>query len=771
MKRSQGDNLSSEGNCAPSPTKKVKSEVLKLKTNLKVYQRKVKNLQLKNKRLVKKVAKLEDIICSLRNKINMQEESCAYLKSISQTSECLVKRSNEKISNPKLSKIYDDRLKAFSITLHFLSPKAYSFVRKTFDTALPHPRTLRRWYSTVKGEPGFSTEVFRALREYSTQYSKPTICSLMFDCMAIRKHLEWDGKQFFGTVNVGSPTDDDSVPLAHEALVFNLVFMHSSWKIPVGYFFVSSLNGEQLSGLVTQCLNLLHDSGIIVASLTCDGTSTNIAMANRLGCNISPENLLSSFPHPTTGEPIHFFLDACHMLKLVRNTLGDNKVLYNEINEKIEWKFIENLNSLQKKEELNLGNKLTNNHIKFNKQKMKVKFAAQVLSASVADSLQYLNDNKIDGFSESEPTIKFIRMFNKVFDILNSRSIYGKYEKRAMCSQNYALFSEVLSEAKEYICNLKDHLGIPILKAKRKTGFLGFIVCIESALAMFNHFVGENRPLKYIPFYKVSQDHIERLFGYIRSRGGHNNNPTCKQFIGTFKRILIHSELHETNSGNAQILSKTLMFNIHRYTNEIQAINSTTPQWRSIEEETQTVLSNNLADDVDQPIIHDLSTSAITYNIVEYVAGYVVRSLRTKIICEECLELLTQKEMRLNSLTSVKNRGGLIQPSSDVHKICITCEKVLKTYLKTEHVSNKKNIDERLTQIVLRNFVGVKLFSRNNHTYEQDPENNHFVPLVKAICKRYFNVRLHYHAKNFNDNLHLNKVRHHLCKTITFLGQ
>lgn len=424
------DDIAIGSTSGESPTKKLKTEILKVKSSVHVYQKKVKNLKLKNKRLEKKVARLEDIIISLREKINMQDESCVYLESISKTSECLINRSVLKNLDPSMTKVYDERLKAFAITLHFLSPKAYCFVRKTFDTALPHPRTLRRWYSTVQGEPGFSSDVLCALKEHASKLNQPPICALMFDCMAIRKHLEWDGKHFFGTVNVGAPTDDDSVPLAHEALVFHLVFLQSSWKIPVGYFFVASLNAEQLHGLVKQCISLLHESGISVSSLTCDGTSTNIAMANKLGCKITSENIVPTFPHPVTNESIHFFLDVCHMLKLVRNTLGDNKVLFDMDNQKIEWKFIEKLNALQKQEELNLGNRLTNSHIHFSKQKMKVKLAAQVLSASVSDSLQFLTDQKENDFTGCEATIKFIRIFNKLFDVLNSRSIHGKYEKK-----------------------------------------------------------------------------------------------------------------------------------------------------------------------------------------------------------------------------------------------------------------------------------------------------------------------------------------------------
>lgn len=150
--------------------------------------------------------------------------------------------------NQKLKKLYEDRLKAFAKTLHFMSPKAYAFVRKTFVTALPHPRTLGRWYSCVKGEPGFSSEVLRALKEYAEKSKHPMVCSLMIDAMEIRKHLEWDGQRFHGSVNVGSATEDDSASLASEVLVFYLVFINAAWKIPLGYFLYVEQQVNNLQG-------------------------------------------------------------------------------------------------------------------------------------------------------------------------------------------------------------------------------------------------------------------------------------------------------------------------------------------------------------------------------------------------------------------------------------------------------------------------------------------------------------------------------------------
>ena len=59
---------------------------------------------------------------------------------------------------------------------------------------------------------------------------------------------------------------------------------------------------------------------------------------------------------------------------------------------KIYWKYIVELQKLQEKEGLHLGNKLKAAHIQWRQQKMKVNLAAQVFSASVADAIEYCAD-------------------------------------------------------------------------------------------------------------------------------------------------------------------------------------------------------------------------------------------------------------------------------------------------------------------------------------------------------------------------------------------
>lgn len=63
--------------------------------------------------------------------------------------------------------------------------------------------------------------------------------------------------------------------------------------------------------------------------------------------------------------------------------------------------------------------------------------------------------------------------------------MFGKYEKRCLCSANYSRYLgswNILQEAKQYIMWLKDKYVTEMLKSRRQTGLLGFIVCIEGVV-------------------------------------------------------------------------------------------------------------------------------------------------------------------------------------------------------------------------------------------------------------------------------------------------
>ena len=260
------------------------------------------------------------------------------------------------------------------------------------------------------------------------------------DEMAIKKHVEWDGQQYRGFVNVGTDTDvfDDTTPVAKDVLVLMAVALNDNWKVPCGYFLIEGLTGLERANLVTVCLKRLHDTGVKVVSLTCDGPSCNFSMMRELGAKLDPTQPDFSPWFNHSSDPacrIQVMMDVCHMIKLVRNCLGDMGLLVDSTGQPIQWAHIAALHQLQESEGLRLGNKLKSSHIEWRKQKMKVNLAAQTLSTSVADALEYCGTKlKLRPFLACEGLVNFIRMFDNLFDILNSRNPFAKGTKSPVVS-------------------------------------------------------------------------------------------------------------------------------------------------------------------------------------------------------------------------------------------------------------------------------------------------------------------------------------------------
>ena len=143
--------------------------------------------------------------------------------------------------------------------------------------------TIRRWYSAIDGNPGFTQEAFDSLKVKvadANEKGEDIVWSLMLDEMSIMRHLDFDGKRVVGYVDVGTHVDDDSLPEATEALVFLVVCLNGSWKVPIAYFLIHGLSGVERANIVKQCLEKLHEVGVKVVGLICDGPSCHMSMLN-----------------------------------------------------------------------------------------------------------------------------------------------------------------------------------------------------------------------------------------------------------------------------------------------------------------------------------------------------------------------------------------------------------------------------------------------------------------------------------------------------------
>lgn len=200
--------------------------------------------------------------------------------------------------------------------------------------------------------------------------------------------------------------------LAGDALVMMAVGVAAPWKIPFGYFLNNGISGETLKNIVNEAIVLLTECYLKVVAVTCDALAANVSMAKLFGCRVhetSSSLFQTSFPHPKEpSQKVSIIFDAAHGLKLLRNLLGDNKVLRSSEYGKVEWGFIEKLQDLQEAEGLRAANKLRRNHIEYYRQIMKVKLAAQTFSSSVSKSLNLALQLKLEQFRGYEGTARFI---------------------------------------------------------------------------------------------------------------------------------------------------------------------------------------------------------------------------------------------------------------------------------------------------------------------------------------------------------------------------
>ncbi|KAL3199572.1 hypothetical protein MRX96_001334 [Rhipicephalus microplus] len=743
-----------------SPTKQFyKDKVLSSQEEITQLKKKVKTLQQTKRRLVKRNESAQEIIKEIREQKLLSEEGSHVFSSVFSDD---IQQLLCRVGNEQKCK-YPPELRAFALTLHFYSPAAYEYVRSKFNEALPSQRTLRGWYKSIQGAPGFTAEAFAFLEKFAEARDEPFYCALIVDDMAIRKHVELVGDKVVGYVDFGTGLDDDGVPEAANACVFMIVGINVRFKMPVGYFLMDSLTGAKRAELAKQCIEKLALVKAEVVSLTFDGASSNFTMARCLGAQlrVDCEQISSSFVNPADdAKNVYIILDACHMIKLIRNSLANLSYIVDAEGKHIKWAYIVALEALQRSEGLQLGNKLTKVHVQWEKQKMKVRYAAQALSSSVADALDFCeNVLKLPQFRGASATSKFVRVFDHLFDLFNSRNPFARSYKAPLRKQNEACWKPFFAYTQAYIKGLRDPAGRPVLEGLKKTGFVGFLICMASTEKMFDELVGQGK-LKYLLTHKLSQDHAENFFGSVRGRGGYNNNPTAAQFMAAYKRLLVQTEVTSSSSGNCT-KDMVSILNATTVVAQVDATSALTDMRRS----------SILEPHDDHYYTHPENLSAVVVAVVSYIAGFVVRQVCKTTTCEECIAALYSDE--LVPLVEQKNRGGLVSPSKDVIGLCEAVEKGLRRLqIECGTLQAVNSQSKHLVLEVLRLSVEEKWFEKlEQHILDLDPLDNHIYSLCKKVAELYVKIRIHHMTKERNREIIKDRVRPVLSRMIIFKHQ
>ncbi|KAF2899819.1 hypothetical protein ILUMI_06367 [Ignelater luminosus] len=261
--------------------RRAKRNLEMVKRTYDMQKKNIKILRQQVTRLEKRLQSFTELLQELKEQNLLSEEACIAIEEMTPDS---LKAVLDRQLRSKTSK-YSPELRAFTLTLQFYSSKAYKHVRQNFNNLLPHPPTIRRWYSVIGGGPGFTAKAFNAIRERAV--SNSVIVNIIIDEMSIRQLVQWTGEEYRGFVDLGTclTSDSENKPEATNALAFMAVALNSRWKVPLGYFLIKSLTAAERANLLKLRLELLYETGAQAYSVTFNGAPVNINMCNYLGAN------------------------------------------------------------------------------------------------------------------------------------------------------------------------------------------------------------------------------------------------------------------------------------------------------------------------------------------------------------------------------------------------------------------------------------------------------------------------------------------------------
>ena len=159
---------------------------------------------------------------------------------------------------------------------------------------------------------------------------------------------------------------------------------------------------------------------------------------------------------------------------------------------------------------------------------------------------------------------------------------------------------------------------------------------------------------------------------------------------------------------------------------------------------------------------------------INYIAGFVVKSLTSVLTCQRCVEALSDKNKQAHVFIMVKDRGGLKRPSQSRVTLCMGAEKCFQRMLvKTDgKLPQCKGISQSIASAVLENTSNRVLFSDLlEHQFNTTIDDNHLHKLVKLVVMKYIKIRMFHLTKQYMASISPPSIRSHLTKSILFLHQ
>jgi len=600
-------------------------------------------------------------------------------------------------------------MKLLALSLHNFGARSYRFLSRII--ALPSKTSLCMWLHSLSCEPGFSGEIFVALKHKLQAFSdRDKVCALMIDEMSLKSGLHYDSgiDTIIGFEDYGAGLGRRS-NVVTSALVFMVRGLASNWKQPIAYVLTpSTCKMCDVKKLLFECLAKLHDIGLTVKVIISDQGSNFQQLANSLGVCVSR-------PYFELSNRKYYYMFDQPL-----------KHTFHFDNTTASWKTISDFFNIDSKQKFRLAPRLTAKHLELPAfSKMKVKLAAQVLSRSVAAGLEthasMLGSDAVD-------TAEFVQKFDDIFDAVNSSQL--KCEKSLKCavssdSTHVTFFHGVLN----WLATLRVVNNAGVDKTNSIKCLKGWQISVSGIMQLWAD-LQNNHNFSFLFTRRLNQDPLENTFSIIRQKGGNCDHPSPGQFRHLFKQACCSKLLEPGKGANCELDMGSLLVIL----DEVKGSKRLGSLQHNVSKEVKSIDRIAVLPSCTGDILED--------NGLYYVCGYLARKVTEWHPCTVCQSFFNSPSYDskghftdLKRYNKQATSGGLITVADEFFLYVQQLENVF------EAMFNKHKCDQSIVQQILTELVKCEL-----------PAFCADFPVVK-FCALFARIRIFYTLKFENQKL------------------
>lgn len=604
--------------------------------------------------------------------------------------------------------------KISALAIYKRSPKAYRYLANIMP--LPSERTLQIVLRKMPMETGLNKQAIEYLiRIAPTQSPQGKLGCLLFDEVKLKPCLilneatdEVDGFVDFG--KDGETHEDTRIEtVADHALVFMFQGLYAKFKQPIAYYFVKgTVSSPKLTSLIKFIIESIKTTGFRVVATVCDQGPTNVGALSLLRSFSRITSYGETNKFDCCGDTVYIMYDIPHLFKSIRNNfLNQGQIQIN--GKRGRWTDI--CKAEEKNANLLYLSKLTKTHVfpKY-KAKMKVKYAAQVLSLTVSAVLKLMSEAETNEEHSKElmDTALIVEDLDRLFDYTNGPSGPNDIKKgRRQNVSNKTDHLQVWSDYKNKLSTMK-FLNRNGDEARNVKCIQGYITSLNSLQDIWQevHTLG----FRYLNLRQLNQDALENLFGIIRQHSPTNKFPTCTSFVAALKTSVICGLTVHNRNSNCQADKQVLLTNFEEIVfdkNEQTTFDE--KNYENLETREEIVIENVITDESveDIPVISlpeeyiDIETelSEIDQQPLVYVSGYVASTFK-KHECPDCQKTLTIPDAENTDSVYAyislrewwKDKTSLTYPSLPLVRMIEKCIKAFETEVLQTKMLHKSNI-------------------------------------------------------------------------------